>query len=97
MIPAGGRYHMVKDGDTCYLKIDNVSVSDTGVYTCIVSNNQGKSSSSAALKMEGKGQGYLLWFFFQISVFYITETEQHYLRICLKRKNTNFQHLAPRL
>ena len=54
VIPAGGRYHMIQEGDTCYLKIDNVSASDTGVYTCIVSNNQGKSSSSAALKMEGK-------------------------------------------
>ena len=54
VIPSGGRYHMVQDGDTCYLKIDNVSMSDTGVYTCIVSNNQGKSSSSAALRMEGR-------------------------------------------
>ena len=27
VIPAGSRYHMIQEGDTCYLKIDNVSAS----------------------------------------------------------------------
>ena len=27
VIPAGRRYHMIQEGDTCYLKIDNVSAS----------------------------------------------------------------------
>ena len=54
VIPAGGRYKMIQDGDTCFLHIDKVSASDAGVYTCIVSNNQGKSSSLASLRIEGK-------------------------------------------
>ena len=53
VIPSGGRYKMIQDGDSCYLQINNVSASDAGVYTCIVSNSQGKSSSSAALRLEG--------------------------------------------
>ena len=29
---AGGRYHMIQEGDTCYLKIDNVSASANNDY-----------------------------------------------------------------
>ena len=53
VIAPGGRYHMSLEGGTGQLVIDNVTSTDTGVYTCIVSNSQGKSSSTAALKLEG--------------------------------------------
>ena len=53
VITPGGRYHMTREGGNCCLVIDNVSAADTGVYTCIISNNQGKSSTTAHLKLEG--------------------------------------------
>lgn len=53
VITPGGRYRMTFEGGTGQLVIDNVTAADTGVYTCIVSNSQGKSSSTAALKLEG--------------------------------------------
>ncbi|XP_053386642.1 muscle M-line assembly protein unc-89-like [Mercenaria mercenaria] len=52
VISPSGRYHMTLQGGTGQLVIDNVTAADTGVYTCIVSNSQGKSSSTAALKLE---------------------------------------------
>ena len=36
VIPAGSRYHMIQEGDTCYLKIDNVSISDNNNYFLIL-------------------------------------------------------------
>ncbi|KAH3753157.1 hypothetical protein DPMN_187788 [Dreissena polymorpha] len=54
VISPGGRFHMSNEGGTCHLVIDDVMSQDAGVYTCIISNNQGKSSSTAALKLNGK-------------------------------------------
>ena len=56
VILPGGRYHMTYADGTCRLMIDNVTSADTGVYTCIISNSQGKSSSTASLKLEGELQ-----------------------------------------
>ena len=56
VILPGGRYHMTYADGTCRLMIDNVTSSDTGVYTCIISNSQGKSSSTASLKLESELQ-----------------------------------------
>ena len=53
VVNPGGRYHMTSLNGTCELNIDNVTPQDAGVYTCIISNSQGKSSSTAALKIEG--------------------------------------------
>ncbi|XP_052813115.1 uncharacterized protein LOC128240501 isoform X5 [Mya arenaria] len=52
VIVPGGRFHMTSEGGTCQMTIDNITPQDAGVYTCIISNAQGKSSSTASLKLE---------------------------------------------